>query len=475
MIAYYAGLAADALGRTDEALRLYEIAGKDTAQSGISHVCLAQMALSRGDFESAEVHGSDAVSKLPDDSLAHRLYARALQKRGKLDAALAHFQTALELEHDVSWRIQDSIDAGYVLGQLKRFEEAEDLFRSIISTVPDNAEAHGYLGDALFEQDKKEEAIEEHRKAAALQPDNGKHWKGIADCAYQLQQLDTALDALTRLSELEQPLSERRSPFLGMQDRIQEAEAVCQENVNRMPDCVDLWFNWGIARMAQSDFPDAERKFRHVLTLQPEHPVAKPSIGLARRGARYMNHLQAIIEELAVDRTPDRLVGFAECAFEVALVIIRNSERYALPYLMESYQTVLEVVKAGTDTLAAGQALSLLAVCQWTQGSYEGAKKSMAAALSAAPQDSLVRYESARIMAQTGETDRATKVLRQLTPDHADHVTDATTDILLMPLLEVSEFRQWLVDVFFTEGIDPYTPCGHVMLLQSMGDRQQEG
>jgi len=142
--------------------------------------------------------------------------------------------------------------------QQGRHTEAGQLISAALALNPANAPAHNNLANALFAQDRLEEAIAGYRRALELDP-------GYADARTNLA---------ARLSNLAGRLSD-----LGRPD---EAVAHCKEALALRPELAEAHNNLGNAHQARGDIDAAEASYRRALELKPDFAAAKVNLGLSR-------------------------------------------------------------------------------------------------------------------------------------------------------------------------------------------------
>ena len=77
----------------------------------------------------------------------------------------------------MAWNIKPSseeiaflMEAGFVLKDAKRFEQAEEVFKGVRALVPQNEVPEAALGAVCLDQGKLEEAIKHYKKALELNP-----------------------------------------------------------------------------------------------------------------------------------------------------------------------------------------------------------------------------------------------------------------------------------------------------------------
>jgi tetratricopeptide (TPR) repeat protein len=108
---------------------------------------LAARAMQQGDFEAALSHSTEAVRLRPEASWLHNNLANAWRALARLPEALAAYEEAFRLSGDLVTRC----NMAHLLRDLGEVEEAEAVYREVISASPELAEAHVGLGGLLLE------------------------------------------------------------------------------------------------------------------------------------------------------------------------------------------------------------------------------------------------------------------------------------------------------------------------------------
>ena len=115
--------------------------------------------------------GGRALSKghRPRSPLRHGPWELAglLQQQGKPDAAIAHYQTALEIEPN-SLEFHNGL--GGLLVQQRRFDDAIAHFEQAAAIAPNNLAALINLGNVFVQLSRPQRAIGYYRKALAIDP-----------------------------------------------------------------------------------------------------------------------------------------------------------------------------------------------------------------------------------------------------------------------------------------------------------------
>lgn len=149
-----------------------------------------------------------AVTK--NNDVAHTNFGMFLMERGQLDAALAHFQTALDVRSASSAHSHYNLsfalihgDIGDALARKGRLDEAIVHLRQAIQFSPKYADAHYNLGTALFRKGVLDEAISEYRTALSHRSNDAGTHASLADALIQKGQLREAIGHYEKALQLE--------------------------------------------------------------------------------------------------------------------------------------------------------------------------------------------------------------------------------------------------------------------------------
>ena len=129
-----------------------------------------------------------------------------------------------------------------------RVPEAETLYREVLASDPDNAEATHNLGDIAFRNGQVEQAVALLQKALELDPNNPRNWQSLANTLIEAGYPDDALKVLQEGRKLGILPPKNTAP----PSASQPAERTTPENTRKAGD-----------RLPQ----DARRQLRNALTL----------------------------------------------------------------------------------------------------------------------------------------------------------------------------------------------------------------
>lgn len=105
----------------------------------------------------------------PNYAYGHGIYGYHLLQDGKFDEAIVQVKKALELDPLSSKSYQYRVWIGWVLWQIRKFDEALEFFRRLLQLYPERAAtAHENLGRTFLLQAKYDDALAEFHKAIEL-------------------------------------------------------------------------------------------------------------------------------------------------------------------------------------------------------------------------------------------------------------------------------------------------------------------
>jgi len=121
---------------------------------------------------------------------AHNSLGMALARRGQVDAAITHFQRALEIKSDFAAAHNNLAIALAGRGDL---DSAIGHYRQALDIMPDFAEAHYNLGIALARSGRGDLAIAHYQKALELKPRSADFRQRLAILLAQRQRMRETL------------------------------------------------------------------------------------------------------------------------------------------------------------------------------------------------------------------------------------------------------------------------------------------
>ena len=147
-----------------------------TSDNDVAHNNLGFIFLRRGELDEAISHFQTALNIRANNpqthynlgsALVHNNLGNALVRKKLVDEAITHYEKAVELRPDYA---DGHYNLGSALLQEGRIDEAIAHWQKTLSLQPNDAEAHTTLGDALLRKGEIGEAIAHYEKALEIAP-----------------------------------------------------------------------------------------------------------------------------------------------------------------------------------------------------------------------------------------------------------------------------------------------------------------
>ncbi len=183
---------------------------------------------------------------------AHGSLGAALVAKGQNDAAIVHFQKALEITPKYAMA---HLNIGYIMAVRGQNDAAIAHFQKALEINPVNAEAHLNLGVALERRGQVDAAIAHYRKALEIEPNYAMAYLYIGYIMAEHGQNDAAIAHFQKALEINPTYAHAR-------------------------------FNLGVALERSGQVDAAITHYRKVLEIKPDHAEAHNNLGaiMARRG-----------------------------------------------------------------------------------------------------------------------------------------------------------------------------------------------
>ena len=217
-----------------EAFRKMTTLGDDNAVRGYQQIIDTYREAKQ--WQQATVVAKEATQKLPNDRGLQMVYAAQLADTGAPDKALAEVQSmlkgkgedrdvyitlaqmntrlkrwddaqkALDKAEQLSTKPDDKEYVYFLRGssfeRQKKYEQAEEMFRKVLASDPQNAMTLNYLGYMLADRNMKlEEALGLVKKAVELEPSNGAYMDSFGWVYFRMGKYDQAEQELVKASQ----------------------------------------------------------------------------------------------------------------------------------------------------------------------------------------------------------------------------------------------------------------------------------
>ncbi len=142
-------------------------------------------------WRNSETLWTHTLAVTTDNDVAHTNFGMFLMERGQLDAALTHFETALQIRSSTAhahYALTLALihsDIADVFAREGQLDEAMPHLRQAVDLQPDYANAHYNLGSVLIQKGLVDAAIEEWQKALVIQPNDAGTQTNLGDAFAQ--------------------------------------------------------------------------------------------------------------------------------------------------------------------------------------------------------------------------------------------------------------------------------------------------
>jgi tetratricopeptide (TPR) repeat protein len=175
---------------------------------------------------------------------------------------------------------------GNALGAARELEAAVRSYRRAIAIDPHHAGLQNSLGNTLMELGRPGEAIENYRRAVEIEPDSAVAHGSCGNALRYLGQLDAAQASYRQALALNGESADAHynlAIVLRLQNRVTEAEAHCRKALQINPDMAPAIVLSAKFLADRGQFQESEEWLRRAIALEPESPDAWGAIPHLRK------------------------------------------------------------------------------------------------------------------------------------------------------------------------------------------------
>ena len=318
---YYQGLAAEAAGMKEKAIKAYERALELDANYQYIYVRLAGL-LVESDHERAERLCRRALEIKPDDALSLYTLGRCLETAGNASDALHEYEEALK----IAPKYRDAHEAAARLcAAAERTEEAEKHKEAAEhGTVPIGEDT---LLTVLYRQGFHLDALLHHAAAAAE--------RGLFTDA------DQSLSQAAEADRMGAATHEVTGYVRMLEKRYEEAATEYRAALELKPELTELRGRLADVLALQNKFPEAEVEFHKVLEKNPDDAFALEHLARLLMVLKRADEAEKLLRD-ARERHPDE----AWLSLQLGIVL-SNSDKFS--EAAEAYKRCLELAPDSAD------------------------------------------------------------------------------------------------------------------------------
>lgn len=168
------------------------------------------------------------------------------------------------------------------LHQQGRLGEAEPIYRRIVATEPDNADALSLLGTLCHQTGRQEEAVDLLRRAIVLKPGQASWHANLGVALKALERYPEGAEALQEALRLRPDYPEALSNLGLVQHQMGQFEAAVasfERAIALKPEMAGFHLNLGGTWLQLGRYDEAEACFRRAVAANPRHPLAHSNLG----------------------------------------------------------------------------------------------------------------------------------------------------------------------------------------------------
>ncbi len=174
-------------------------------------------------------------------------------------------------------------ELGRVLRKQQRPGEAIEAYRAAVATKPDFADAHINLGNVLSVQNEPEKAIEHYERAIEFNPGVAEVHFNLANVLRSVGKLDNAISHYRTAATLNPSFAaafNNLADALIDRDELNEAIGCLERALQIQPNYAEAQFNLGIALQEKGSLDKAAACYRNAIQIQPDFAEAHTNLGL---------------------------------------------------------------------------------------------------------------------------------------------------------------------------------------------------
>ncbi len=228
------------------------------------------------------------------NAVAECHFGLALMEQNKLDAAIEHFRSAIEIDTDF---LPARLNLGEALRRLGRTDEAIACFRQVLRTQPGSAMAHYNLGEAFRQRGNLDEAVVHLRRSLEIEPQRVDVLTNLGITFAQKGDVSKAIELLKQAMRLDPRCAETCNSVgavLASQGKWEEAIEFYRQALQIKPEYAEAHNNLGFALATRGNWSQATEEYRRALAAMPHY--AKARFNLAESLIRQQRYVEAIAE-----------------------------------------------------------------------------------------------------------------------------------------------------------------------------------
>src|SRR5262245_9375141 len=222
------------------------------------------------------------VADVPDGAKPHFDYGSALQKEGKLDEAIEHYRTAIQLNPKYA---EAHLNLGSALTSQAKFDTAVPHMETALRLEPNNGDFHLMYANLLQRIGRNDDAAFHFQTGTRLKPNSADAHYTYAAFLVAVGKDDDYISELRTVLRLKPnyPYAELRlADGLFANGNMKEAESNYLAALRRDPELTVAYNNLGRVYLAQGQISQAVVQFNEALRRNPGYKEAEENLRVAK-------------------------------------------------------------------------------------------------------------------------------------------------------------------------------------------------
>ncbi|XP_058132437.1 protein O-mannosyl-transferase TMTC4 isoform X2 [Dasypus novemcinctus] len=253
---------------------------------GILFINMLRCMIRSGEWRNEEQLFRSALSVCPLNAKVHYNVGKNLADKGNQTAAIRYYREAVRPDFAAAW-----MNLGIVQNSLKRFEAAEQSYRTAIKHRRKYPDCYYNLGRLYADLNRHVDALNAWRNATALKPEHSLAWNNmiiLLDNTGNLAQAEAVGREALEVIPDDHSLMFSLANVLGKSQKYKESEALFLKAIKANPNAASYHGNLAVLYHRWGQLVLAKKHYEISLHLDPTASGTKENYGLLRRKLEQM-------------------------------------------------------------------------------------------------------------------------------------------------------------------------------------------
>ncbi|MGP8052597.1 MAG: tetratricopeptide repeat protein [Limisphaerales bacterium] len=221
-------------------------------------------------WQNSESLWTHTLACTSDNLVAHNNLGNVLVQKGRVDEAIAHYQTAIQIKPDYEKAYGN---LGNALFQKGEVDEAMVQYQKALQIEPNDADAHNNLGNALLQKGQVDKAIAQCQKALQIKPDLAEACDSLGNAFLQKGEVDEAIVQYQKALQIKPDYAGacyNLGHALFQKGRVDEAIVQYQKSLQINPNFSGACDSLGDALLQKGRTDEAIAQYQKALQINPD-------------------------------------------------------------------------------------------------------------------------------------------------------------------------------------------------------------